>query len=779
MSTGTVSAIDSVGSLRSFAGSISAPYTFEVQGSSVPGDGGGGTYVYVASDTTSPDNGGTIIVDGAARRWHLLYSLPLNVATFGVANTGADVAALTESAIASLYGTYGGGSLSFSPSQTGYGFGRPDPGSLYGVEILPSIDLYGNRSTINLLNNSSFFTCTRKQDRGDTTFTSFYGHPGAIGTVAYVTVNSGGSGYSSPVVSDGVGGSYTAYVVGGVITVIEVNSSAIGLSVAPSLTITDSSGTGASATAVLGSSSAPDAAQILGNTTASQTAIQVTIGQEAAFSPGDLVYIRLGQAAYDAAEADYFLYAFVISTSPGTVNIDRQLSYAMTASTVANNRQRRMILMTEIPDGFVIDGFNFYNPATGSSNCEEAILMRYSRNAVVRNCAATNPGAGLVFAHFVDNFSAFGCYVRGSVSQGQASKGRCWNFAECKNVLVQGGGGENFQNTYAFVEGGCMNVVFRDQHIINNYPGRSSSTSEAIFSLNGGRDLTIENCVIEGNPGCIVNASSNANEITPILKSVQVKESFSPAFNAVQQWFNVLDVASDVQMGSWFHFGEKRKFSASYELGNNVSTGHSYLLMPSGVWTKITITLSSLTGVTAIWFSDSSLVYSVPNPNTAAVSSMSANIPFQFPQTSTYAFWSFGSNHPFSNPSLAKQLNYTTTNSVLPGTYLTVDIEYFPNASATTLGDVIPGGTYPLAFTGSVAFSPSVSSGAQISTNVTVTGALLGDSVAEISFSQSLAGVVLSAYVSAPNTVTCVFSNNSGSSYSPGSGTLRVKVARS
>src|SRR5579885_277706 len=39
-------------------------------GRNSPGDGGGGTFVYVPTDTTSADNGVTIIVDAAGRRWY-------------------------------------------------------------------------------------------------------------------------------------------------------------------------------------------------------------------------------------------------------------------------------------------------------------------------------------------------------------------------------------------------------------------------------------------------------------------------------------------------------------------------------------------------------------------------------------------------------------------------------------------------------------------------------------------------------------------------------------
>jgi hypothetical protein len=70
---------------------------------------------------------------------------------------------------------------------------------------------------------------------------------------------------------------------------------------------------------------------------------------------------------------------------------------------------------------------------------------------------------------------------------------------------------------------------------------------------------------------------------------------------------------------------------------------------------------------------------------------------------------------------------------------------------------------------------PNVVAGASTTTTVTVTGATLGDFVA-VSFSLSLSGLVLTAYVSAVNTVTVVLSNPTGSPVDLSSGTLAVTV---
>lgn len=58
-----------------------------VEGYYTPGDGGGGWFEYIPSDTTSADNGGTIIVAVAAR-WYRVYSGSVNAKWFGVTGKG-------------------------------------------------------------------------------------------------------------------------------------------------------------------------------------------------------------------------------------------------------------------------------------------------------------------------------------------------------------------------------------------------------------------------------------------------------------------------------------------------------------------------------------------------------------------------------------------------------------------------------------------------------------------------------------------------------------------
>lgn len=72
---------------------------------------------------------------------------------------------------------------------------------------------------------------------------------------------------------------------------------------------------------------------------------------------------------------------------------------------------------------------------------------------------------------------------------------------------------------------------------------------------------------------------------------------------------------------------------------------------------------------------------------------------------------------------------------------------------------------------------PILSDGAGATTTVTVTGAALGD-MAAASFSLTTSGITISAWVSAANTVSVRFQNESGGPLDINSGTLKAWVLK-
>jgi hypothetical protein len=109
---------------------------------------------------------------------------------------------------------------------------------------------------------------------------------------------------------------------------------------------------------------------------------------------------------------------------------------------------------------------------------------------------------------------------------------------------------------------------------------------------------------------------------------------------------------------------------------------------------------------------------------------------------------------------------------------ITVDQRAASTNSATTLSSPSP--VFAVAgysqLSGSATYDPpNLIDGAGATTTVTVTGAALGD-YAEASFSLDLQGITLTAWVSAADTVSVRFQNETGGTIDLGSGTLRARV---
>lgn len=81
--------VSTIASLRNFAGGASSPVIW-IEGYNTPADGGEGMFVYIPSDTTSADNGGTIIIDASNHRYYReTGGLPYSVKWFGATGNGS------------------------------------------------------------------------------------------------------------------------------------------------------------------------------------------------------------------------------------------------------------------------------------------------------------------------------------------------------------------------------------------------------------------------------------------------------------------------------------------------------------------------------------------------------------------------------------------------------------------------------------------------------------------------------------------------------------------
>lgn len=429
-----------------------------------------------------------------------------------------------------------------------------------------------------------------------------------------------------------------------------------------------------------------DYAQIVSDVASTSSSFTVANGDEAAFSAGDAVYVRLGQASYDSAEPDYFYYAKVVGTSPGLVQLDRPSGYAMSVAATSNPRQRRIIKVTDIPENQRIENLRLIGASSGAGNAEFGIHFRYAKNIDMRNISGSDVGAGLIGGQFGENISIDNVSIEQCSDRSQASKGRMFSFAECKGVTVNNYRAEKFDNVLAFIEGASEKIRFTNGVVVNNAPAHTSS--EAIFYLAGGKDLLVDGLKLEGSPCPILAWSSGEKMRPPFLKNVEASESFAPAFSSITRWFDVDHVDENVKMGSWFNFSKKKRVTV--EISILASQGFKQIALPFGVYTKITATITDKTGVTGVALAHASGANPVPSAGGAAlISSISNGVPFVFPKTDAYPWWAFGSAHPLTNPAVQKYVYYQSNGSVTAGAKLYLEIEYFPAAAPQILADTL------------------------------------------------------------------------------------------
>lgn len=119
----------------------------------------------------------------------------------------------------------------------------------------------------------------------------------------------------------------------------------------------------------------------------------------------------------------------------------------------------------------------------------------------------------------------------------------------------------------------------------------------------------------------------------------------------------------------------------------------------------------------------------------------------------------------------------TCVNTTLVGVKATCSGTYLGSGVTGTTMIGCSGGLATI-LAGSATYDPaSLSDGAGVTTTVTATGAAVGD-FAEASFSNDLNGITLTAWVSAADTVSVRFQNESGATRDLAEGTLRVRVRK-
>jgi hypothetical protein len=197
---------------------------------------------------------------------------------------------------------------------------------------------------------------------------------------------------------------------------------------------------------------------------------------------------------------------------------------------------------------------------------------------------------------------------------------------------------------------------------------------------------------------------------------------------------------------------------------NNVIRG----CLNTGIWISAA-SFTSATNAELVEVSGNTLISCVTNAPTSATS-----LDTDITVTGATAAVIKGNSHYSTNATKPRAYVLANVTNLYIGEYaamyaprvLPVDLTVTSFASATILF-------------GSATYNPpSLNDGDGATTTLTVTGAALGDYVESVSFSLDLQGITLTGYVSASNTVSVRFQNETGSIIDLASGTLRACVRK-
>lgn len=410
---------------------------------------------------------------------------------------------------------------------------------------------------------------------------------------------------------------------------------------------------------------------ITANTVPADVTLQVSDGTP--FTTGDNVLVRIGQAAYDAGEPDYWYFAKVVSSTASSVTLDVPCNYTLNAASVTNVNNRSILELTSFVEHVSFKNLRFYDPNTGGANAEYGIRGNMSGTLSMEDCAAYNPGSGLIYTQYIDNLSGTGLSIERSVRQsGQGSKGRCFNFAETKNIHLKNVTARDFEGNFYVGEGGNKNVLLENIHVVNSFAGRDVTTS--LFGLLGERSFLCDGLYVEGNQTALVDTGGTAIQADGAWFRNIVMEPTTCDITSTIVTADSTKLEGLVKLGSTL-MGPIRTITFEIDLLPNQTS--RTINLPAGWIRRARLVVNNKTGITQLLIGNTNNVnVSIP------VGSVTNNVTYD----ASSLFTGIGRDYPFNDIS-GHRFIYYSDGTVTTNAKLFIEIEYFADLTATGAND--------------------------------------------------------------------------------------------
>lgn len=397
---------------------------------------------------------------------------------------------------------------------------------------------------------------------------------------------------------------------------------------------------------------------ISGNVAAGDT--NLTVSSSAGATVGDEVFVRLNDNAYDSAEAKQTYFAIVTDVPDAThITVDVPAPEACTVASTAT-ANKKIHLLHEPIRGSVLRNVSLISPASGVANAEFGIRAQYLRDCLIENVIGEHVGAGVVGGGYNERLTIINPTILKCVAQsGASSKGRGVNFWNAKGITIINLHAKEFEGCATFVESYSQGIVFISPHIVNTYSGRSTST--AIFFDSQYSHTTYISPTIEGNGSALFeDGSSNGQyEVLGVLQlntRSQVKGGVKlgrmrGSFRS--NWITPYTSQARYSIKIWLSASETKTVT-----------------LPHGIYFRATVEASAVTGITEFY-----LRYNGTG-GTNFASSLSAGAAVRISGAESY-----GSDYPFNNQTV-HDVRIVTDGTLVAGTYVVVNVEYFRSAAA-------------------------------------------------------------------------------------------------
>lgn len=264
------------------------------------------------------------------------------------------------------------------------------------------------------------------------------------------------------------------------------------------------------------------ATTVTADTTVATTNLTVT--SSANFAAGNDVYVRLGQAAYDAAEPEYWFFATVSAIPDAThITLDRPCGYAMSVAATTDVLQRKITRIDQWYENAFIGDFEFLATTSNPSAIAEfGVSLLYSRNVKIGRITATNPGASIVGGQWTENVDIDVLSVKNSDAMSSTAHGRGFWVAECRNWHIGTAALKDCQDWFVVAESGAKNITIDDLIIDNAYNG--VRTNAGIITTLYKSQVSIGSLVLRGNlmstvheQGGVTSQGTNALSIDMVV----------------------------------------------------------------------------------------------------------------------------------------------------------------------------------------------------------------------------------------------------------------------